>query len=109
MAEIRPAGAGRYQVSGRLSFASVPDLLAFVEAAGDAREVDLSGVSRADSAGLAMLLEWASQVQSHGGVLRLAGIPAQLRSLIRITGVGAVFGLDLTADTVAGEPVLEVE
>ena len=71
--------------------------------------MDLSGVLRADSAGLAMLLEWASQVQSQGAVLRLAGIPAQLRSLIRLPGVDAVFGLDSSADTVAAESSIEVE
>ncbi|MCX8145899.1 MAG: STAS domain-containing protein [Azovibrio sp.] len=54
-------------------------------------EVDLSAVSEADSAGLAVLLEWQRHCQAAGGVLRVLGMPAGLAALADLYDLGAAF------------------
>ncbi|MDH3871274.1 MAG: STAS domain-containing protein, partial [Gammaproteobacteria bacterium] len=60
-AVIETAAEGRWRLSGELGFGTVSRMLKESRAgfldAGDI-EVDLSGVTRADSAGLALLIEW---------------------------------------------------
>ena len=59
-----------------------------------ALELDLSGVERADSAGLALLLEWKRLTQGRGQPLRLRNIPRQLRNLALVSGVDAMLGME---------------
>lgn len=55
--------------------------------------VDLSGLLRVDSAGLAMLICWQSQVKKSGGELRFIHIPAQLAKLIQVADLNQRFNL----------------
>ena len=78
-------------VSGPLTFATVPELLAqsrrwWSEGASEL-ELDLSAVTRADSAGIALLLELLAQARQGGVQLRLTGLPDQLVQLVRANGV----------------------
>lgn len=57
---------------------------------GGQQLVDLSGVTQADSSGLAVLLEWQRLQQARGGCLRLAGVPAGLQSLSDLYGLDAL-------------------
>ena len=50
-------------------------------------ELDLSGVTHADSAGLAVLLTWLERARRNGQALRYTSIPPQLRGIARISGV----------------------
>jgi len=50
-------------------------------------ELDLSAVTHADSAGLAVLLTWLERARRGGRVLRYRGMPAQLRGIARISAV----------------------
>jgi phospholipid transport system transporter-binding protein len=70
-------------IQGELSFRTAPALL---DRAGELTadgELDLSGVSKADSAGVALLLELTRRAKKQGRSLALGGVPAQLRDLIR--------------------------
>lgn len=67
-------------LSGELSFASAGRLL---DQAGADGSLDLSGVTRADSAGLALLLELTRR--SPG--LKLVNAPPQLRKLAEFFGL----------------------
>lgn len=62
--------------------ASVPDRLAEADALARAGTLDLSGISHADSAGLAFLLELTRRARASGTPLKLIGLPPQLRSLV---------------------------
>ena len=89
-ATIQPQGAGRYALSGKLDFATVTSLLAqgralLMSEAGI--EMDLSGVTHADSAGLALLIEWLRQAKLQSRQLRYLNLPAQLQSLASISDV----------------------
>ncbi len=87
---------GVIRVRGDLTFKSVPGLVARTPdfkggAAG--LTVDLAGVRKADSAGLAFLLGWIRRAKQAGSELHFSGIPRQLSSLVRVTGLGSLFQL----------------
>jgi phospholipid transport system transporter-binding protein len=84
-------------LTGDLGFASVPAALESARAAieqGDGPvDLDLSGVTRVDSAGLALLLELARLARGRGRELRCTGAPEQLRHLAGFFGVSDLLAL----------------
>jgi len=87
-----------HAISGELSFASVTKALdaarAALAAAGEGPfEVDLGGVTRADSAALALLLELSREARAAGRELKCLGAPEQLRRLAGFFGVTEVLAL----------------
>jgi len=90
---IIPKGYARIAVEGVLDFESVVPLLAQSRSqfAGKERlDVDLQGVRRANSAGLALLLEWLDLAHRQGISLRFCNLP---ESLVRLAAVTNVSGL----------------
>ncbi|WP_293369293.1 STAS domain-containing protein [Nevskia sp.] len=77
-------------LEGELSFARVPHWLTQADALASAEALDLSRVSRADSAGLALLLELSRRAQRQGHALRLLGAPMQLVQLATFFGLEGV-------------------
>jgi len=87
---LEQQGEGRYRLSGDLGYAAAADLLergrsAF--AGGREARVDLSGVTDADSAGLAVLLEWVHLARREGREIRFLNVPRRMTDLARIGGV----------------------
>jgi len=86
-----------HAISGELSFASVAQALDAARAALAAGEgpfeVDLGGVTRADSAALALLLELSREARAAGRELKCLGAPEQLRRLAGFFGVTEVLAL----------------
>jgi phospholipid transport system transporter-binding protein len=84
-------------LTGELSFAQVPALLPRVRAeieSGDGPvELDLAGVTRVDSAGLALLLELTRAARRRGRDLRCTGAPEQLRRLADFFGLAPLLAL----------------
>lgn len=84
-------------LSGELDFAGVPAALQKLDRAlgqgGDALTVDLSGVTRADSAGLALLLEVTRRARARKRALSFTGTPAQVRKLAEFFGIAALLPL----------------
>lgn len=89
---------GQLNVSGVLNFDTVPDVLArtasWVKTGTDRATIDLARVQRADSAGLALMVEWLRLARSVGRTLMFAQIPEQVRQLIRVNGLGRAFNVD---------------
>jgi len=84
-------------LSGELSFARVPAALeaarrALPQSSGPV-ELDLSGVTRVDSAGLALLLELARAARAQGRELRCTHAPEQLRRLAEFFGLSPLLAL----------------
>lgn len=74
---------------GALTFATCDAVWRQLSASGALRgmgRVDLSGVSDADSAGLALLLAWRAARRAAGGDVAFDGVPERLRLLARLTG-----------------------
>ena len=92
---------GTMRLSGPLTFATTPGLYRQSEsrlAEGAALQtIDLEGVSRVDSAGLALLLEWQARRRAEGSELAVRKAPAGLVSLARLCE--AVELLNLTGRT----------
>jgi phospholipid transport system transporter-binding protein len=87
-AQLAEKGEGRCAISGTLTFETVPWLWQQLREGswlGRAREADLSGVTNADSAGLALLIAWRAATGAAGGALRFQAVPERLMALARLT------------------------
>jgi len=98
MAEARftNMGGGHWLLEGELDFTTVPSVLR--HAGGDMRgvsgiRVDLKGVTRADSAGLALLVEWLRESERAGLSISFVNVPAQLLSIARVCGLEKILHL----------------
>ena len=68
---------------GELSFSTVGQLLDSADAMISKDILDVSGVTRCDSAGIALLLELQRRAKCRGRTLKFAGANEQLSQLIR--------------------------
>lgn len=95
--KLQRLAEGEFRLEGELSFKTVPglgDQDSVLFSGADTVICDLSGIERSDSAGLALLVSWARAAQSRGKTLRLRAMPAQLLSLVRVSGLEAVLPLE---------------
>ncbi len=86
----------QYRLLGDVTFATVPQLYEQAQldfGGGSSLEVDLAGVRRSDSAGLALLLEWARLGRRQGCDIVFKHVPEQLNSLIAVSGLESVLRL----------------
>jgi len=78
---------GRLSLAGELDHAGVAQALAesrnWLSLGSGVLQVDLSGISRSESAGVALLLEWLRQSRQLGRDIEFLNPPAQLRSLLK--------------------------
>lgn len=76
------------RLSGPLTFESVPLLYREMEqhlaGVGPLTNIDLSAVTTADSAGVALLLEWQSRQRRRGRELRMSNAPGSLLRLAEL-------------------------
>ncbi|QKK11888.1 MAG: STAS domain-containing protein [Pseudomonadota bacterium] len=87
---LKQGGDGELLLTGALSFASVPQLEGLLEPLqrpGKETVIDLRGVKRSDSAGLALLVEWLRQTRQRGAKLTFRNIPEQMQAMARISQV----------------------
>lgn len=97
-AQASAQGDGVLAVQGVLNFDTVPAVLAqsaaWMQQAHNTVTIDLKGVERADSAGLALLVEWLHLAHNKGQELKFVNVPEQVRSLIRVNGLGRALRFD---------------
>ena len=92
--EVSP---GRLALRGDLTFATVETLhepaarLLSAQQAGRV-EVDLGGISRSDSAGLALLVGFIAAARDASLQLSFVGVPDRLRAIARISEVDSLLG-----------------
>ena len=88
---------GLLVVSGPLVFDTVPDLYAqtrdWLNKPGGPVSVDLRAVARADSAGLALFVEWLRVAKISGRALTFINVPEQVHSLIQVNGLEEALGV----------------
>lgn len=85
-------GAGVWHLAGVLDMTSVPTLRDAADTLVDAPEVlvDLCEVTRMDSAGLALLVDWQGQARGRRTKLRFRNLPADIAGIAEVYGLGAV-------------------
>jgi phospholipid transport system transporter-binding protein len=85
------AADGGYRLQTALLFGTVPQLrgqgISLIEAASGELYFDLSGVTAADSAGLALLIDWLACAQAAGRRLRYGRLPPALLALAKLSDV----------------------
>lgn len=83
-------GEGRFALSGKVSFETAEAILRASEEPFEQHtriEIDLSGVTDADSAGLALLLEWITWANHTVREIRYNGMPERILAIARTTEV----------------------
>ena len=100
MSEIcgfKVAEDGYAYLSGELTFESTPDLYRQAEAIirenDSIRAIDLAGITRVDSAGLALMLEWQAVRAANGRKLRFSKAPVSLLSLAQLCEAAELLGM----------------
>jgi phospholipid transport system transporter-binding protein len=94
---IQDLGAGQFALAGELSFASVKQALRQTANLLDSpnRTVfDLAEIAKADSAGLALMLEWLRQADASGVELHYAQLPGQLLAMAQVAGIDSILIID---------------
>ena len=90
--------ANHFVVEGELNITTVPSLLQTMTdrfpANGSEAHVDLGGVTRTDSAGLALMVEWLRLARARNIHLQFHNLPAQLRDIARISDLLPIIPLD---------------
>ena len=88
-ANIHPNATGPWMVGGELSFQTVSllerqsrDLFAKTDQTEIV--VDLKGVERADSAGIALLLEWIRITRQFNKKIAFSHVPNQMQNIIEL-------------------------
>jgi len=85
---IQRVADGRLEASGVLGYVTagraLPAGLALIPK-GSTCTIDLSRVTEADSAGLAVLVDWLATAKSRGTVIRYECIPSQILAVARIS------------------------
>jgi len=91
-AAISARGAGLYAINGELTFTTVPELAATRISAMDsgAVQLDLAGITRVDSAGIALLIELIRAVRKRGGEVSLLNAPPQLMAIATVSGLDRI-------------------
>lgn len=90
--EITAGADGRSYVRGSLTFATARSartdgLERFQKCEARSCEVDCSGITRSDSAGLSVLVDWLALAKRDGRSLRYVNLPQNLLAIARISEV----------------------
>lgn len=94
-AQLTAAGDSRFELSGTLDFASVPQIWPALDAAlrdGATLTLALGGVERANSAGLVLLIEALDVARARGCTLHFSDMPDELRDLAHLSNCDALVG-----------------
>lgn len=84
---FKNTGANVFTLSGKLDFETVPALLKASSGmfTRDAMlQVDLGGVSQANSAAMALLIEWKSMAVRSGSTIHFANLPVQIERIATV-------------------------
>ena len=87
---LQDLGSGKFALSGSMTFHTAGQILRVSEDLFEEHtriEVDLSGITDTDSAGLALLLEWITWANHTVREIRFLEMPAKIDAIARTTEV----------------------
>jgi phospholipid transport system transporter-binding protein len=88
--ELAETENGKFALRGKMTFRTAGDILRASEEPFEKHtriEVDLSGVTHTDSAGLALLLEWFTWANHTVREIRFTGVPVKIDAIAKVTEV----------------------
>ena len=88
--ELKDLGEGHFALDGEMSFETAERILVASEEPFEQHtriEVDLAGVTKTDSAGLALLLEWITWANHTVREIRFLSMPERILAIARTTEV----------------------
>ncbi len=88
--DLQDLGEGRFSLSGEMTFSTCGAILRKSEAPFEKHtriEVELAGVTHADSAALALLLEWITWANHTVREIRFKDVPARISAIAQVTEV----------------------
>lgn len=91
--ELIDNGDGHFSLTGEMTFDTAGEILRESEVPFEKHtriEVDLSGVTDTDSAGLALLLEWITWANHTVREIRFGGVPPIINAIARTTEVDSL-------------------
>ena len=93
--QVSVAAPGRIAISSALTFQTARGVCAagiecFVRDGSASLVVDCAGVPNADSAGLAVLVEWRRWARQQGRHLKFVNLPAQICAIAHLSEASAV-------------------
>jgi phospholipid transport system transporter-binding protein len=95
-ARLEQGPGGALLITGEMGFATVAQLHAharkLLEGEGEL-VIDLAAVDRADSAGLALLVEWTRLARGLDRPIRFVNMPEQMREIAAVSGLLPVLPL----------------
>lgn len=94
---IELQGEGRYLLVGELSFNTVPVISAdFAKMANNTDKIvfDLQGVTRTDSAGLALLIDWMRSAHHKHKQIVFKNMPSQMLAVATVSELDDILPLE---------------
>jgi len=91
--ELQDLGEGCFALQGEMTFQTAGNLLRVSEGLFDEHtriEMDLSGVTKTDSAGLALMLEWITWANHTVKEIRFTGTPERIIAIAKTTEVDSL-------------------
>jgi len=93
-ATFGPLSAGVVRIDGDLTVETVPQLYLegqrLIETSVEGLRIDLGGVARADSGGLALMVDWLATASQRGRTLHFINLPATIQALAQLSEVTAL-------------------
>ena len=90
---LEDLGDGHFALAGEMTFDTAERILQASEEPFEEHtrlEIDLSGVTMGDSAGLALLLEWVTWANHTVREIRFSGMPERVLAIAKTTEVDAL-------------------
>ncbi len=90
-------GDGRFHLTGDVIFESVPSLWTkskLLFAPFQTLEIDLGAITRADSASIALLVEWTRAAQAQGKSIRFFRLPVQMGAMIEVSDLDGLLPVE---------------
>jgi len=90
---LEDLGDGHFALAGEVTFDTAEQILRISERPFEQHtrlEIDLSGVTVSDSAGLALLLEWVTWANHTVREIRYSGMPERILAIAKTTEVDAL-------------------
>jgi anti-anti-sigma factor len=98
MFEIKLGPSGEIVMTGRLDATQAQAALHFLDAAPEARVIDLAGLEYVASAGLRVFLLTQKRLRGSGGGLRLINVRAPVHDVFRYAGFDQIIDMARAVD-----------